>query len=1234
MHTLRYWGDRRLFKRLRELEHLQRETAENSLTQIAELREEITELLAESFRSSFNDELLSMGFSKADLEMQTPYQLARGLLLHCFSSKDISYGHRLLISACRYDNQESTLFLSAKEALMIRNFGDALSFILFGVFTIHAYRYYQQTSMVKDVQPNIASYDLAKVEQYLRHKQQGFIDYLFSSNNEDPMRWTRKISLILLVHNGYRPSRDAPPEPLPLFLSRGVYYLSQKNDIELLNQMFQMQYSLISAPGKKDEEQRDAFRVYLMLLISCGQAGNHQNVYYLSAYNILGFILYCYKLCQGDASAREEGQEARADRVKAFLERRIRKFIKTNDMPTWGGAFPIPKESADIHTHASGDRAVRELERFIADMAYDIVDWYKKCPQDLRLCAFELGQVADELYRIISNTCNSILSATQNGISQRNGMHLPEILSQLVSHHASPPDKTEAAVASASSGDTGIHKLRRCIGSFPLSNNLPHLCRLILKAANEAIAPALVASSAPSNINLCAFSEYQWLRAIAHPEKAFNPFAQQDAPLEALRQQFCDIYGRAPSITVLQHLRIARNLRILLRECTSLRMEERLAPRFHDLNTWCHEKTGYRLNSMNELADEDLTDALTDRGVLWDDHARVIREERDWMCRLIHQMWEEDFVGQGIWLPPCFHAYLLLMNEYCGLLIQKETQTGFDQFNNTTRIKAPLELNAHYYRECFRHFHGNHPRSNILYLDARFAPWDSIDGNLQLLTQILRGYAQYLADFRSSPFCAKELPERVEAAKERIAAAKPDELLDVIRDLLPAPGFRYLRLGLTAHFIKTSWNRQKDDAMRYPKTREYLRTRSEIIKAVLLRVPRLSEFLHSVDAANDESYVPPAVFAPCFRFCRRELGMERITFHCGECFPHLLTGLRAMNDARRLLEPGNGDRIGHGTALGMDPTFWREHQGNAVYLRLEDRMLDLLYAHEILKQERCIPGQTCARLEEELMTLAHQIFCTKGRHIDTHILKAAMDMRGLCPFHLKQIFTVGGPTSPASHGAPTLEEHIERFKKGTAAFLRERGIGIWEKGADIGLIETNNELEYTIRALKNAPSHAIMLLLDWQFDSHTWETGKKIIRVELNKEDDEILLTLQRRMMQDYVDAKIVIETLISSNLRIACYRRAAEHHAMRWLLRQPEKFKGEPDLLLCFGSDDPAIFSCDAKADFYLLYASLHEHGIKEQQAIQLLDCVNRRGRIYSFPPPRDPLTPEEEREALWEGN
>ena len=54
---------------------------------------------------------------------------------------------------------------------------------------------------------------------------------------------------------------------------------------------------------------------------------------------------------------------------------------------------------------------------------------------------------------------------------------------------------------------------------------------------------------------------------------------------------------------------------------------------------------------------------------------------------------------------------------------------------------------------------------------------------------------------------------------------------------------------------------------------------------------------------------------------RAEIPPLRITVHAGEDFVHLLSCLRRLDDAVQYLCLEEGDRIGHGTALGLNPGY-------------------------------------------------------------------------------------------------------------------------------------------------------------------------------------------------------------------------------------------------------------------------------------------------------------------------
>lgn len=70
----------------------------------------------------------------------------------------------------------------------------------------------------------------------------------------------------------------------------------------------------------------------------------------------------------------------------------------------------------------------------------------------------------------------------------------------------------------------------------------------------------------------------------------------------------------------------------------------------------------------------------------------------------------------------------------------------------------------------------------------------------------------------------------------------------------------------------------------------------------------------------------------------------------------------------------------------------------------------------------------------------------------------------------------------------------------------------------------------------------------------------------------------------------------------------------MRWMRIPGHLEEGDPEIMVCLGSDDPGIFAADIETDFYLLYASLRKNGLSDSMALERLKVLNERGRIYRF--------------------
>ena len=122
----------------------------------------------------------------------------------------------------------------------------------------------------------------------------------------------------------------------------------------------------------------------------------------------------------------------------------------------------------------------------------------------------------------------------------------------------------------------------------------------------------------------------------------------------------------------------------------------------------------------------------------------------------------------------------------------------------------------------------------------------------------------------------------------------------------------------------------------------------------------LDRYLVGLDAASLENATPVWVFVKAYNKARdssiEKIGYDgnrtrslRFTFHAGEDFRHILSGLRRMDEAVTFLKFHAGDRIGHGTALGISPEQWRRYNPFVVLPRME-ALENYIWAYDVLSQ--------------------------------------------------------------------------------------------------------------------------------------------------------------------------------------------------------------------------------------------------------------------------------------------
>jgi hypothetical protein len=532
--------------------------------------------------------------------------------------------------------------------------------------------------------------------------------------------------------------------------------------------------------------------------------------------------------------------------------------------------------------------------------------------------------------------------------------------------------------------------------------------------------------------------------------------------------------------------------------------------------------------------------------------------ELDWLTRLLCQPQLSTRVARML------HLYLLLQHQYRELMVQGEELYGFDQFQKytLTELRTPAERS---YVQRFVDMHGPHEqRSQTAYMEGRFAPKGSSVDNVHLLQQILGGYLAYLRgglqanDSAQTRSLSRTLLELDEASKQ--------------------PHTRWpqrQQLALVAHFIKQPW-KPRQGPYRYYKLRCTLESQMTHLRITLRDYPRLRRWVRGVDGAANELHAPPEVFASIFRQAER-FGLGHRSYHAGEDFPHLLTGLRHMLDAIELLQLRNGSRIGHGTALGIDPALWLSRMPGTLHLSRSERLLDLLAAWQLLRKLPDCPVQAY-QAEMQLNALLPQVFRTP---VAANLFERAMGFRGL---HL-----------------------------GFVSQLQNSPNWTW---FDASLVDSQREEARLVHEANESDPEGLQLLWKWHNDPKLISRSEELIEIEAQDAlfTPAVYLRLQQALMARVAERRIVIETLPSSNVRISQYECFEEHHVMRWMGVPGFVKPGDVPIMVSLGSDDPGIFAGNLKGEFYQLYAVLRKHGLLDTDALHQVAAVNERGRQYRF--------------------
>jgi hypothetical protein len=641
------------------------------------------------------------------------------------------------------------------------------------------------------------------------------------------------------------------------------------------------------------------------------------------------------------------------------------------------------------------------------------------------------------------------------------------------------------------------------------------------------------------HLNGSSYAEIAWLHALQRPLKSSFDFSKQWKKKGIIKDLTRNIDPSLSPIELVKRLKTARRLRLhLMRAANS--------------DSWWQSTACIDTQEDAVFADQDTF--TLDCEIKW--QAAFLEK-----CR---------HYPENQLLPGVYHQYVLLLNQYYQLSVQNEDRVGFDQFQKHADVGLREDLETNF-AQRFKDAHGTDPRrSRIQYYEGRFAPKDNAIELRKRLLGILQGYHRYLCGLfsESSDWHQRKAPVQFTRLLNEL-----DQVMEDLANLAITP----LQLALVCHFIKKPW--KKDDQnygpYRYFSLVKGLRNDAHALLRLLQLYPRLKRWVRGVDAAANELHAPPEYFAPVFRLCC-SLGLTHNTFHAGEDFPHLLSGLRYMLEALEMLNMQAGDRLGHGTAMGIDPQLWLSRMPQTVIIGRGDWFLSVLAAWRMLNLNPVGLETVAHKLTAELGRLSVELF---GKHLNPYLCEQVLGLRTLSLPEVQR-WQDNGKILPI---ALPLNDH-------------------WRKEVQ----------EVDIQAKAN--EEAFDLYWRWQSDKEVWKKSLALIEVESAFLNAEHCILLQQTLMREVAKRGVVIETLPSSNVRISQYKHFSEHHALRWMKAPQAAKPNDPDILVSLGSDDPGIFSTDIETEFYHLFYALKRSGLNETEALQRVAELNERGRIYRF--------------------
>lgn len=376
----------------------------------------------------------------------------------------------------------------------------------------------------------------------------------------------------------------------------------------------------------------------------------------------------------------------------------------------------------------------------------------------------------------------------------------------------------------------------------------------------------------------------------------------------------------------------------------------------------------------------------------------------------------------------------------------------------------------------------------------------------------------------------------------------------------------------------------------------------------------LRAMLRGFDVAGNENELPIEVFAPALRTLRsathrhkfpleKRLRQPFITLHAGEDYGHVLSGLRAVDEAVTFCDYQPGDRVGHGLALGVDLDKWIERQQH-IYLPLQEHIDNLVwcYQHGMELIANYPQFQPAVMIVKE--KISHFCYELYGKEFSPRTLYQAWLLRRNCPLMAEK------------KGAELDAEWL----------LWVPDASLIRKGQDTENVSDMTDLyriwlKYLERKRHDKDREQVVSISCSRVgntDTCVLQAGQ--LKDSLSPAELELIHGIQDLMLERFSQSQWVLEACPTSNLYIGRLETYDEHPIFRW--SPPKRDELQPGgksnrfgirtgpVRVCINTDDAGLMPTTLENEHRVIKeCAINSFGVSDHDASQWIDSIRRTG-------------------------